>query len=81
MEYFYKLMKQKQQIGKIDEFVKRLFILEILDLRFGEKLNPDDDMISEIKNQIGDNWEQIPMPVASVDLPEMVEEAYLLMRH
>jgi hypothetical protein len=81
MRYFYKLMKQKESNGKVDEFTKRLFILEVLDDRFGEKLNPDDDLISEIKNQIGQNWEAIPMPVAASDLPEMVEEAYLSIRH
>ena len=75
MEY-YKVMKERESGIKSSEFNKRHFIVEVLAVRGLAKLNPDDEIVTKIKDRIGTAWEDTPMPVAAIDLPELVEDYF-----
>ncbi len=73
---FYKVMKDRESGMKSSEISKRQFIVEVLAARGLAKLNPDDDTVTKIKDKIGTLWEDLPMPIAATDLPELVESYY-----
>lgn len=73
---FHKVMKDRESGIKSSEFSKRQFIVEVLAARGLAKLNPDAEIVTKIKDKIGTLWEDLPMPIAASDLPELVESYY-----
>ncbi len=74
--YCWQMMLAKDNEETVSEELKLGFVQEVLRDRCNVSVALDDRMVKEIADLIGSMWDDVPMPVASEDLPQMVEDFY-----
>lgn len=61
---------------EIPEREKHDCVCDILAARLGITLAEDSKLVGEISDRIGSMWTDLPMPVASTDIPESIVMFY-----
>ncbi|PYB68553.1 hypothetical protein DMB44_04255 [Thermoplasma sp. Kam2015] len=75
LELFYKAWVKREAGKPLEEFEKRIIIVQILEQRGLAKVDPGDPIVSLIKREIGSLWD-LPMPIAALDIPDTIEDLY-----
>ncbi|MEM0133659.1 MAG: hypothetical protein QXU18_00310 [Thermoplasmatales archaeon] len=74
---YYSLIAKKENGHEITENDKRDFVADVISIRLSESVRPDDPITARIVAEIGSRWDDLPMPVAAIDLPDLVENYFL----
>jgi hypothetical protein len=73
---YYSLMIKLENKEKIEESDKWDFVKECLKIRQRVDVPVNSRIVREISDRIGSAWEDIPMPVAALDLVSLVDDFY-----
>ena len=66
---------KKENGQEISKDEKLEFVKEVLKSRLGN-VPVDSQIVMEVAEMIGSMWDDCPMPVAAIDLPDYAEECY-----
>lgn len=71
-EFFIK----KDSNKKISKAEKLELVSEILKLRLNVDVSMNSQIVMKIYKKIGSGWDDAPMPVAAIDIPDSIEYFY-----
>jgi hypothetical protein len=67
---------KKENGQEISKDEKLEFVKEVLRSRLGVEVHVNSQIVMEITEMVGSMWDDCPMPVAAIDLPDYAEECY-----